>query len=58
MLKSANWLQVSAPTWLLIALWVALTFTGIVCVHQAHTIARQQQVIQLMESGAGPCASR
>ncbi len=50
-LKSSNWLQVSAPMWLLIALWAALTFASVVCIHQAQTIARQQQIIQLMESG-------
>ena len=51
MLKTANWLVMRSPSWLLIALWVALTFTAFVCVHQVHTIAHQQQVIQAFEKG-------
>jgi len=53
MLKNPNWLVVKyvPPSWLLIALWAALTFTVFVCAHQAHTIANQRVVIQLLERG-------
>ena len=51
MLKDPNWLVVRAPSWLLIALWAALSFTAWVCVHQDQTIARQRVVIQLLEKG-------
>lgn len=39
------------PTHLFVALWLALSFTAFVCVHQDRTIARQQQVIRLLERG-------